>query len=234
MRRLVPLGLVASIFLSVLVVAPAATVNAQGAGLISSVLNKMEQNKRSLKSLKSSISMEKYNSQLRDSEKYSGFVLYVPQAGRNANVRLEWSSPQHEILAVNNGDYVLYRPRLEQAYKGKAAQAKGSSKANSLLQFLNMSGSQLKARFEIQNAYNETIWGGVETCHLTLMPKGGASFKYAEVWVDVGSGMPVQTKVIEKNDDSTTIRLLNIERNAGISTDQFKIDLGKNVRIIQG
>jgi outer membrane lipoprotein-sorting protein len=233
MRRLVPLGLVASIFLSMLIVAPATTANAQGAGLISSVLNKMEQNKRSLKSLKSSISMEKYNSQLKDSEKYSGYVLYVPQVGRNANVRLEWSSPQHEILAVNNGDYVLYRPRLEQAYKGKAAQAKGSSKANSMLQFLNMSGSQLKARFEIQNPYNETIWGGVETCHLTLTPKGGASFKYAEVWVD-GSGMPVQTKVVEKNDDSTTIRLLNIERNAGISTDQFKLELGKNVKVIQG
>jgi outer membrane lipoprotein-sorting protein len=216
-----------------LVVAPATSANAQGAGLISSVLNKMEQNKRTLKSLKSSISMEKYNSQLRDSEKYSGFVLYVPQVGRNANVRLEWSSPQHEILAVNNGDYVLYRPRLEQAYKGKAAQAKGSSKANSLLQFLNMSGSQLKARFEIENPYQETIWGGVSTAHLTLTPKGGASFKYAEVWVD-GSGMPVQTKVVEKNDDSTTIRLLNIERNAGISSDQFKLELGKNVRIIQG
>jgi outer membrane lipoprotein-sorting protein len=233
MRRLVPLGLVASLFLSVLAVAPATTANAQGAGLISSVLNKMEQNKRSLKSLKSSISMEKYNSQLKDSEKYSGYVLYVPQVGRNANVRLEWSSPQHEILAVNNGDYTLYRPRLEQAYKGKAAQVKGGGKTNSLLQFLNMSGSQLKARFEIQNAYEETIWGGVSTAHLTLMPKGGASFKYAEVWVD-GSGMPVQTKVVEKNDDSTTIRLLNIERNAGISADQFKLELGKNVRIIQG
>jgi outer membrane lipoprotein-sorting protein len=215
-----------------LVVAPATTANAQGAGLISSVLNKMEQNKRSLKSLKSSISMEKYNSQLRDSEKYSGYVLYVPQAGKNANVRLEWSSPQHEILAVNNGDYTLYRPRLDLAYKGKAAQVKGG-KSNSLLQFLNMSGKELKTKFEIQNPYEETIWGGVWTAHLTLMPKGGASFKYAEVWVD-GSGMPVQTKVVEKNDDSTTIRLLNIERNAGISTDQFKIDLAKNVRIIQG
>jgi len=217
-----------------LMIAPATTANAQGAGLISSVLNKMEQNKRSLKSLKSSISMEKYNSQLRDSEKYSGYVLYVPQVGKNANVRLEWSSPQHEILAVNNGDYVLYRPRLGQAYKGKSTNIKaGGNKSNSMLQFLNMSGSQLKAKFEIQNPYEETIWGGVWTAHLTLMPKGGASFKYAEVWVD-GSGMPVQTKVVEKNDDSTTIRLLNIERNAGISTDQFKIDLDKNVRIIQG
>ena len=53
-------------------------VNGQSAGLVSSVLNKMERNRQSLKSLRSVISMEKYNSQLRDSEKFNGVVSYVP------------------------------------------------------------------------------------------------------------------------------------------------------------
>jgi len=38
--------------------------NGQSAGLVSSVLNRMERNRQSLKSLRSGISMEKYNSQL--------------------------------------------------------------------------------------------------------------------------------------------------------------------------
>jgi outer membrane lipoprotein-sorting protein len=176
--------------------------------------------------------MEKYNSQLKDSDKYSGYVLYVPETGRSASVRLEWQSPQHEILAVQNGDYTLYRPRLKQAYKGKAAEAK-AGKSNSLLQFLSMSGSQIRARFDVQNPYDETIWGGVGTTHLTLMPRGASSFKYAEVWVD-GSGLPVQTKVVEKNDDSTTVRLLNVEKNASISSDEFRLQLDPGVKIIRG
>jgi outer membrane lipoprotein-sorting protein len=65
------------------------------------------------------------------------------------------------------------------------------------------------------------------------VPKGGASYKYAEVWVD-GSGMPVQTKVVERSGDSTTIRLTNMEKNAGISPDAFSLKLDSGVKIVKG
>ncbi len=65
------------------------------------------------------------------------------------------------------------------------------------------------------------------------MPKGNASFKYAEIWVDKG-GMPVQTKIVEKNDDATTMRLSNLERNLKISTDEFVVKLDSNVKIVKG
>jgi outer membrane lipoprotein-sorting protein len=231
MKTLIPLGLVATVIFTLVAVGPAATVaDAQGAGLVSSVLNRLEQNRRSLRSLRSGISMEKYNSQLGDSDKYSGKVLYIPAPGRNANVRLEWQSPQHEVLTVANGAYTLCRPRLNTCYTGKTASKQGSN-ANSVLQFLSMSGAQLKAKFDVQDARNETVWPNISAVHLTLVPKGAASFKYAEVWID-GSGMPVQSKVVEKNDDATTVRLGDIERNVDIPSDQFKPSIDKSVKII--
>ena len=63
--------------------------------------------------------MEKYNAQLRDKDNYSGGVLYIPASGRDASVRIEWQKPQHEILAVANGQYTLFRPRLNMAYRGQ-------------------------------------------------------------------------------------------------------------------
>jgi outer membrane lipoprotein-sorting protein len=175
--------------------------------------------------------MEKYNAQLRDKDNYYGTVAYVPAKGRSANVRIEWQKPQHEILAVSDGQYMLYRPRLNVVYVGNAKSSK--NKAGQVFDFINMSGAQLKARFDIQpNSSQEDLGGGVEATHLTLMPKGAASFKYAEVWVD-SSGMPVQTKVVEKNGDATTVRLMNIEKNAGVSMDQFKLQLDKNVQVIK-
>ena len=48
-------------------------------------------------------------------EKYNGTVAYLPASGREASVRIEWNSPQHEILAVINGKYILFRPRLNMA-----------------------------------------------------------------------------------------------------------------------
>jgi len=101
MKKVVPLFVLLAVIASALISSPK-SANGQSAGLVSSVLNRMERNRQSLKSLKASLSMEKYNSQLRDKDSYSGWVLYVPSSGRDASVRIEWQKPQHEILAVSN------------------------------------------------------------------------------------------------------------------------------------
>lgn len=226
-----PIVLLAVLAASFIVSAPK-TGNAQSAGLVSSVLNRMERNRQSLKSLKASLSMEKYNAQLRDAERYSGIVLYMPSAGRDASVRIEWQKPQHEILAVSNGKYTLFRPRLSMAYVGNSKSSR--NKAGGVLDMMYMTRQQLEARFQpVQDVREETLWGGVSTIHLTLVPKGNASFKYAEIWVD-SSGMPVQTKIVEKNDDATTMRLSNLERNSKIPGDVFDLKLDSNVKIVKG
>lgn len=232
MKKFVPLGLVAAILMAAMVVGSSpATVNAQGAGLVSSIINKMEANRRNLKSLRASISMEKYNSQTGDNDRRNGIVLYVPAAGRNANVRIDWKSPQ-ETLAVTDGQYTLYRPRLGQAIQGNARSGNKNTKASGALELLNMSKQQLQSRYELQYLNEETLWGGVATSHLKVVPRGAASYKYAEFWVD-GSGMIVQTKMIEKNDDATTVRLMNVEKNAGISLEEFRLKLD-GVKIVKG
>src|SRR5689334_5695714 len=118
MKRLVPLGLVAAFLLAMVTVSSPTVVNAQGtAGLVSSVLNRMERNNRTLKSLRANVDMVKYNAQIGDEDKYKGVVLYIPAAGRNAYVRIDWSSPQRETLAVADGKFTLFRPRLKMAYQ---------------------------------------------------------------------------------------------------------------------
>lgn len=215
------------------VTSPNAT-NAQSAGLVSSVLNRMERNRHSLKSLKANLSMEKYNAQLRDSDKYHGVILYMPASGRDASVRIDWQSPQIETLAVANGKYTLLKPRLNVAYTGSSKSTKVKNGTGGMMDLLYLSRQQLEARFQpVQDVREETLWGGVSTIHLTLVPKGNASFKYAEIWVD-GGGIPVQTKVVEKNGDATTMRLSSVYRNPRMSTDEFNIKLDSNVKVIKG
>ncbi len=208
MKRLGSLMVVMLVLAAAAMAGWSTPANGQSAGLVSSVLNKMERNRQSLKSLRSGISMEKYNSQLRDSEKFNGVVSYVPGSGREASVRIEWRSPQHEILTVNNGKFVLFRPRLKMAYVGSSKSK--NNKAGGVLEMIYMSRQQLESRFQpLQDVREETLWGDVSTIHLKLVPKGNASFKYAEIWVDK-SGMPVQTKIVEKNDDATIMRLTGL------------------------
>lgn len=234
MKRLVPLGLLLAVLAGASIVSSPKATNAQSAGLVSSVLNRMERNRQSLKSLKASLSMEKYNAQLRDKDNYSGWLVYVPGSGRDASVRIEWQRPRREILAVANGQYTLFRPTLGQAIVGKSGSVKGKAGASGVLDMMYMSKQQLEAKFQpVQDVREESLWGGVSTIHLTLVPKGNASFKYAEIWVD-SSGMPVQTKIVEKNDDATTMRLSGVERNLKISSDEFSIKLDPSVKIVKG
>src|SRR6185503_16519932 len=161
----------------------------------------------------------------------TGVVLYLPRAGRNASVRLEWKSPTQELISVQNGKYVLFRPRLNTVYIGSTS--KGAPKGTGgIMDMLYMSKQQLEAKFQpLQDVREETLWGGVSTIHLTLVPKNGG-YKYAEVWID-NSGMPVQSKIVEKNDDATTMRLVSIEKNVKISSDDIPVKLDSNVKVIK-
>ena len=232
MKKLVPPTLVA-LMLAALVAIPLPAANAQ-AGLVSSMLTRMERQKQSLRTLSADISMQKYNSQLRDTDTYYGTIRYVPSGGKSAAlVRLDWNKPQQEILVVANGGYILYRPRLNQAIIGSSGSVR-SAKDSDVLSLLNMSAAQLRSRFgDFQDTREETIWGDVHTTHVKAVPKTAASYQYIELWVD-DSGLPVQTKMVEKNGDSTTMRLSNVARNGNLDKGVFDLKLDSNVKRIKG
>lgn len=233
MKRFLTPILALALLVMALVAIPLPRTDAQ-AGLVSSLYTRMQRSQQTLKSLSADISMDKYNSQIRDSDKFYGTVKYIPVGGKSAFVRLEWTKPQHEILAVANGAYILYRPRLNMAYVGNTNSIK-NGKDSDVLALLNMSTSQLKTRFgDLQDLReNEVLWGGVKTTHFKAVPKGAASYNYIEVWVD-DSGMPVQTKMVEKNNDSTTVRLTNVSKNQSIDHGIFDLKLDSNVKKVKG
>lgn len=235
MKKFLTLGLVFAVLVASLLAVAPPRANAQGAGLVSSIINRMERNRRDLHSLRSSIVMEKYNAQVRDKDYYYGNVIYLPGAGRNVAVRVDWNRPQNEILSVKDGKYVLFRPRMNMAYEGSANSNR--SKVSGVLGFgLNVSGAQLRSNFETPQIIGEGTLeaGGPHVTWLKLVPKGNASYRHAEIWVETATGMPLQTKVVEKNGDSTTVRLVNPQRNARVSGDEFNLQLPSDVKRIRG
>ena len=232
MKRLISSGLMLAFILSTLVIVTPTTTNGQGAGLVSSVLNRLEKNRQNLKSLRAGISVSKVNSQIGSEDQYRGVVIYLPGAGRQASVRIDWNSPRKEVMAVKDNKYTIYRPNQKIAYVGSANKMNDKS-AGGLMEMMSMSRGQLEARFQpVKDVREETLWGGVSTIHLTLVPKGNAGYKYAEVWIDAG-GMPVQTKIVERNDDTTTMRLTGLEKNQNINKSDFDIKLDSSVKIVK-
>ena len=212
------------------------SARAQGPGMISSILNKMDRNRRDLRSLRASLHMQKYNSQIRTVDDQFGDVQYVAAQGRDANVRVDWRRPVVEHLAVTGGQYTLYRPRLNQAYQGPTKSVGNSKgKAGGVLSFaLSMSGAQAKNQFNVELVGEGELYkGSPHVWWLKLTPRGRADFQFAEVWV-TDDGMPIQTRVTERNGDATTVRLTNIQRNAQVNVKEFPINLPAGTKIVKG
>lgn len=184
---------------------------------INEILKRMDEHQKALSSLKASVMMDKYNSQLGENDIYEGNIKYVKIAEREANFRLDWLKPVEESLTVVNKQYILYRVRLNQYIKGNTddAQKKNSGQSN-MFDFVKMSKEQLRASYSVKYLGEEQVKGGIPTWHLELTPKTQKSYKSVDIWVD-GNGMVLQTKVNENNGDSTTVYLSNLRKNENIN-----------------
>lgn len=204
------------------------------AQILREILKRMDNHNKSLTSLKGNIKMNKFNAQLGENDLNEGDLNYLPgKTKRQVYVRIDWTKPVVEHLAVANGEYVLYRPRTKQAIVGKVDSAKGSAKTGGALAFMTMSKAELSANYDVQYKGEETVNSGVNTWHLVLTPKTATSYKSADLWVDA-NGMPVQAKIVEKNNDTTTILLYNIKKNETLKASLFKIKPPSDVKIVQG
>ena len=232
MNKFLRFGLTA--FALMLVFNVYAVTETKAQAVLQQILNRMDENNKLLKSLQANIKMDKFNSQLEEHDINEGTVNYLPNANqKQMYVRIDWSKPVVEHLAVAGGQYVLFRPRLKQAIVGKVDKAQGSAKANGALAFMSMSKAQLKQNYTVKYIGEEKVNGIVSTWHLELVPKNATSYKSADLWVD-GNGMPVQAKVIERNNDSTTVLLSNLQKNISIPGDIFALKPPKGTKIIQG
>lgn len=210
----------------------AAASEASAQGTLREVYKRMDAAYKNLSSMKANVKMEKKDAQLGEVDTYEGSVLYVKKTGKNANIKVEWEKPSRESLVVKDGKYVLYKHSTNQAITGSASDAKGSSKTDNSLAFLNMNSAQLKANYDIALAAEETVASGEKTWHLVLTPKAKSKYKQADLWVNA-DGYPIQSKITETNNDTTTVLLSSMKPNVKVDLAEFTLNLPKTVKVVK-
>ena len=225
-------GIIAAMGMFLLLAASPGTAKAQG--VLREILNRMDAHNKSLTSLRADVRMEKLNSQLGETDVSTGTTSYLPKTPKRVMyARVNWVKPREEQLVIIGDAYKLYQPTLKQLYVGKTGDVqKGNKVPGNALAFMSMSKQQLNDNYQVNYIGEETA-GGSKTWHLELIPKANTSYKSAELWVD-GNGMPLQAKIIEKNNDATTVLLSNIQKNVTIQPTDFVINVPKGVKPIQG
>ncbi len=232
MNRVLKAGL-SAIGLAIFVSAISVTI-ASAQGSLTDVLRRMDANNKALQSLTADIMMLKFNSQLNIPDPtYSGTVSYLPKGkSHGAYIRIDWNKPVEEKVSVMGDKYELWRVRLNQVVSGNVDKASKGASAGNVMSFFSMSRDQMRANYDVIYIGDETLSSGTPTFHIQMTPKAKVSYKMADLWVDQ-NGMPQQAKILESNNDTTTVQLTNIKKNVTIKASIFKLDPPKNVSRIR-
>lgn len=207
-------------------------VGEAGAQRVSEVLRRMDGNYKSMQTLQADITMEKYNKQLDEGDTTSGKIKYIPKTAKNVMyIRIDWLKPIEEYMSVIGDGYTIYRPKQKQVYIGKTTGAKNNAKAGNALAFLSMSRKELSDNYTYRDLGDESV-RGTGAVHLELTPKGAATYKLAHLWVDK-DGVPLMAKIVEKNDDTTTVFISNIKMNATLKGEDFEIKYPPSIKPIR-
>jgi outer membrane lipoprotein-sorting protein len=206
------------------------------AQVLSEVMKRMDENNKSINSIQASIQMSKYDAALKSFDSLNvGTTKYLPKqkvTGNKRYVRIDWEKPVEEHLVIIDDAYRLFRPRINQVIEGVVQGAKTSAASGNALSFMNMSREQLRANYDVVYLDEQDVKNGPRTWHIQLNPKAAANYKYAELWVDK-DGMPRQVKIVERNDDSTTVLLGDIVKNQKVDPKAFALNTG-NAKVVKG
>lgn len=235
MKKLISLAVIAGISLLIAGADGSASANSQ-AQLLTGILNKMEKAHLDLKSLKAEMVLERTNTQIGVTDSEVGQLLYKPGTPKSKQkLRIDYTKPSKDILAVDGDNFVFYQPRINQAFKGMASKySKG--KQGGLAQFITIAldGSLKSAsgKYNIGFVKDEMV-EGVMTSVLRLTPKSNEQFTSFDIWVNQQNGFPVRFSGAERNGDMTMVTLKNLQLNTNVPNNAFALDLPSGTKIVK-
>jgi hypothetical protein len=204
---------------------------------ITEVLRRVDKRNQILQTLQADVTMEKVNTQLKETDTQTGKIKYIPKTAKMAKnkmyVRLDWNSPRKESMSVIGDQYEVYLEQQKTVYQGRTSDAKSKAKAGSALSLISMSRADLTANFTHRVLGTETIPGGIETINVEMTPKTSAAYKLAHVFID-SNGMPRMIRIFEKDGITiTTILLSDPVENASINGADFKLVYPASIKPIR-
>lgn len=204
------------LLLGIIPTAMAQTMRKATAAESKSMIQKINSMAASIKTISCSFTQEKSMSMLNDKMTSRG-VMYYTNAGK---LRWEYTSPYSYIFVINNNKVTM---------KSGNKKSTVDMSSNKLFQAIarimvsSVTGKSLSNSrdFDVTMYCYEQHW----TAH--LVPKEAnmkKMFKYIRLFFNTSHTMVFKVEIVEKNGDTTTIRLKNIETNKQINNSKFSVN----------
>jgi outer membrane lipoprotein-sorting protein len=210
------------------------TTQSSGAGSngkLDELLAHMERAAREIKTIEADMNQEKRDMQIGGKEVYRGRIFFA-HAKTCDKVRINYSIPEGQVVAVVCNEIFLYQPSIKQVIiTSRQAQA-SKNQEFSFIATPYKSVPELKSQYNIVYIGDEQGGSG-PAAKLELTPKAASSVQKLTLWVDHSSWLPTKYQVVEKNNNVTTFTLNGMKLNSGLAGDIFKIGWPKDTKVLR-
>lgn len=211
------------------------SIRASGTGIngkLDEVLANMERAARSIKMIEADLHQEKRDMQIGGKEVYAG-KIYFQHAGKDRDkLRINYSVPEGQVVAVVGNEITLYQPRINQVILTTRQAQASKNQEFSFIATPYKSVPELKSQYNIVYAGDEQV-GSASTAKLELTPKGASSAKKLTLWVDQSAWLPIKYQVVETNNNVTTFSLSDIKQSAGATEKTFKVTWPSGTKVVR-
>lgn len=235
-RRARTLGIALPSLLCILLLFPSQQILAQSKQdrELRSVYQQMEAAGKTLRTFYAKITQKNYTAILKEFGTVETGDFYLARAKDGSTMmRRDLSSPGRNILTIKGQKAVLYRPSQKEAIETNLG--KNTDKAAEFLAFgIGKPPDDLQKNYDISYQGEEAI-GGVPCAVLSMKPKNPQMAKYyslISMWVKRQTGIPIQYKLQEANNDYMLVTFSDEKLNIPIPDSKFEQNIPKNVQIL--
>ncbi|MGD0099544.1 MAG: sigma-E factor regulatory protein RseB domain-containing protein [Acidobacteriota bacterium] len=197
------------------------------------VYRQMEAAGKGFRSFHAKISKKQYTAVLKEFGTVETGEFYMARAkDRSTMMRQDITSPARVILTIKGELITIYRPTIKEAQIHNLGKSRENS-AEYLALGIGQPPAELQKNYDISYQGEESV-GGSPCALLNLKPKNPkTSNLYALIvwWVKKSSGIPIQIKLQETNNDFLLVTFSDEKINPNIPDSKFEQKLPAGVEI---
>lgn len=170
----------------------------------------------------------KYTKLVDDENVESGDLWVKKDAKAAVQLRIAFTQPVRKQIRIEKTTVELYNEAINQIEEYDL-KAKGNQLYEGLMLGYGVSGDELKKRYDIKIAGEESI-DGQPTVKLTMIPKAVEdrdAGKSVEMWISTQSWQPLQQKALEHSGDYRLVSYDGVKINPGVKPTDLALDLSR-------
>jgi len=199
---------------------------------LNAILTRMDQTAKAFKTARAEFVFEQFQKVVNETDTQKG-KIYFRRTKSGVEMAAQITQPNEKYVVFDDGKLRMYQPNIDQETVYNTGKNRADIESFMVLGF-GGGGHDLLKSFNVRSLGTEEAQG-VKAAKLELVPKSVKlrnTFAQILLWIDPARGVSVQQEFIEPSGDYRLDKFFDIESNAKLPNDVFKLKTTDKTKVI--